>query len=77
MKAGLCEEATPWMVATDDGRFDLADFGYLPDLAWYDSRDPYRPLQFEWFARKAFTPRCCNTVNPRASASRRTACDTP
>lgn len=57
MNAGLCEEAPPWMVATGDGRFDLADFGYLPKLAWYDSRDPYRPLQFEWFARKAFTPR--------------------
>lgn len=57
LQAGLCGEAPPWIVASADGRFDLADFASLPQLVWYDSRMPYWPLQLEWFARTAFTPR--------------------
>lgn len=56
-KPGLCWRAPPWMAATPDGRFDLADFAALPGVVWYDNSEPHRPLQLEWFARKAFTPR--------------------
>lgn len=57
IQAGLCNDPPPWIVASEDGRFDLADFRAFPQLVWYDRRDSYRPLQLEWFARKAFFPR--------------------
>ena len=55
--AGLCSDPPPWLVTSEAGRFDLGDFSALPGLVWYDRRDPFRPLQLEWFARIAFTPR--------------------
>ncbi len=56
-QVGLCGEPPPWIVTSGDGHFDLADFDAFQQLVWYDRRDPYRPLQLEWFARKAFSPR--------------------
>ena len=56
-EAGLCDEVPPWIVSSADGRFDLADFAAFPQLVWYRAGDPYHPLQLEWFASEAFTPR--------------------
>ena len=54
---GTCGQIPAWIAATTDGRFDMDDFASLPKTVWYDKRAPFRPLQLEWFARKAFTPR--------------------